>query len=71
MKKFENECIGCATPLYPCRGESCQFRHVPHYYCDKCGGDFEPEALFVNEDGEELCMECFVSNYPTVKQLED
>lgn len=33
----ENECRDCATPAYPCMGDSCRFRHVKHYYCDECG----------------------------------
>ena len=70
MKQIENDCVGCAVPLYPCRGDSCSLRHVPHYYCDSCGYEFEPEALYVNEDGEELCTECFLSNYETVAQKE-
>jgi hypothetical protein len=70
VKKIENECVGCAVPLYPCMGDACPRRRVPHYYCDKCEGEFEPEALFVNDDGEELCMECLASNFPTVKENE-
>lgn len=70
MKKVENECVGCAVPAYPCLGDACPRRHMVRHYCDKCGEEFEPEALFINDDDEELCMECFVSNYPTVKERE-
>lgn len=68
MKKIENECCGCSVPAYPCMGDSCPNRHVLHYFCDKCKQEFEPEALFVNEDDEELCIECFLLNYETVAQ---
>ena len=70
MKKIENDCCGCAVPLYPCRGDSCSLRHVPHYYCDKCRNEFEPEALYVNENDEELCAECLLEEFPTVKERE-
>lgn len=69
-KTYENECCDCAVPGYPCLGPSCSNRKVPHYFCDKCEDEFEPEALFINEDGEELCTECFLSNYETVAQKE-
>lgn len=70
MKKIQNDCVGCAVPLYPCMGDACPKRRVPHYYCDKCGGEFEPEELYVNEADEELCTECFLSAYLTVKERE-
>lgn len=69
MKKIENDCIGCAVPLYPCRGDTCPLRQVPHYYCDKCGEEFEPEALYVVDD-EDLCIDCLASGFPTVKECE-
>ena len=71
MRKLENECCGCAVPAYPCLGEGCPRRYVPHYYCDKCGGEFEPEALYLyDEDEEELCMECLSSKFRTIKECE-
>ena len=48
MIVYENECCGCATPAYPCIGESCSKRRVPHYYCDLCG-----EEIFIGEIGEQ------------------
>lgn len=69
-KRYEDECCGCAVPGYPCLGSACPNRNVPHYFCDACGEEFEPEELYVNEDGEELCTECFLSNYETVAQKE-
>jgi hypothetical protein len=32
-----DECCNCASGGYPCRGELCPLRHVPHLYCDDCG----------------------------------
>lgn len=55
MKKYENECCNCAVPGYPCRGSSCPNRHVPHYYCDKCGEEYE---TLYHYDGKELCIGC-------------
>ena len=31
MVKYENDCIGCAAPGYPCLGESCRYRNVKHF----------------------------------------
>lgn len=55
MVWYENECCDCASPMYPCRGESCSFRRVPHYYCDKCKENVEE---LYEVDGEELCEDC-------------
>ena len=57
--KEENECRGCAAHAYPCIGDSCRFRHVKHYYCDKCGSD--EDTLYIL-DGQELCIECVKKN---------
>ena len=54
MHKIENECCGCATPAYPCLGNSCPQRNVKRFYCDKCG---EEHKLYEFE-GAELCMDC-------------
>lgn len=51
---ISNECCGCATESYPCRGDLCPLCHVPHLLCDDCG---EEEKLFYYED-EMLCMDC-------------
>jgi hypothetical protein len=63
MIKYENECCGCATPNYPCIGESCPNRRVPHRYCDECG---EEDTLY-EYDGEELCIECIKERLEEVK----
>lgn len=55
MIQYENHCVGCAVPAYPCRGSSCPLRNVPVHYCDKCGEELED---VFEVDGEELCEEC-------------
>lgn len=64
MIVYENECCGCAVPSYPCMGDACPNRNVPHYYCDKC--DEEVEELYETEDGE-LCAECVLKMFEKVK----
>ena len=41
-------------------GSACPNRHVPHFYCDKCGEDVEE---LYKVDGEELCEECLKDNF--------
>lgn len=62
MRKFENECCGCATPGYPCLGVRCPRRRVEHFYCDKC----ESEAKLYEYDGKELCAECLLEEFSVV-----
>jgi methionyl-tRNA formyltransferase len=57
MIRYENQCLACAAPLYPCMGSSCPNRHVKIYECDCCGEELEPGELF-EFDGEELCIDC-------------
>lgn len=57
MVRIENHCCHCATPAYPCRGESCPLRRVKVTYCDHCDDEIPPGEIF-NEDGEDLCEEC-------------
>lgn len=54
MIKYENDCVDCGLP---CRGSSCPYRHVKHYYCDKCGEDVEE---LYDYDNQELCEECAI-----------
>ena len=63
MRKYENECCDCAVPSYPCMGDSCPLRKVPHYYCDKCG---EEDVLY-HFDGLELCLECIKEELEVVE----
>lgn len=66
-KRFENCCVKCATPAYPCDGDKCPNRNVPVYFCDKCKEEFEPEELYVIDD-EELCVDCLTNKFETVAQ---
>lgn len=65
MVEYSDECCGCATDLYPCRGSSCPNRNVPHLICDKCGQEFE--ELF-SDGQEELCLECLLDNYKRITE---
>lgn len=69
MRTVTDECCDCATESYPCLGSSCPNRNVVRYYCDRCKEEFEPEALYVNENDEELCADCILLEFPTVAQL--
>lgn len=60
MTKYENQCCGCATDGYPCRGRSCPNRRVPVHYCDKCGSELD-EVYEV--DGAELCEDCLKEKF--------
>lgn len=65
---IEDECVGC-PPNMGCLGSSCPNKNVKRYYCDKCGGDFDPEELLV-VDGEDICVDCILKEYRTVAQEE-
>lgn len=67
MVKYEDECCGCAVPAYPCLGDSCPNRHVPHLYCDKCGNDVE--ELYYDED-KEVCEWC-LKDHLICRSLDD
>lgn len=59
MRYEVNECCGCATPSYPCRGDACSLRHVTKYRCDKCGADELNEDEVVHDLGyEDICLYC-------------
>lgn len=63
MIKYENECVSCSNETYPCMGESCPYTHVKRYYCDECG----EETDLYNFYGEELCIDCIISNLTKVE----
>ena len=58
MVKYENECCGCATPAYPCMGDACTRRKVPHLYCDWCNEDVEDLYKY---EGEQVCVDCILN----------
>ena len=63
---YKNDCCGCASPGYPCRGESCDLRNNPHYFCDRCGEEVDPEELYEDNGGEQLCVDCILKEYKKV-----
>jgi hypothetical protein len=63
MKQIENECCDCATPDYPCIGNSCPNRNVAHYYCDECGS----EGRLRETEWGELCEYCLIQKFPIVE----
>lgn len=54
MIKYENDCVDCG---FPCLGDSCKHKNVPHYYCDSCGDE---ETLYYWEGGQ-YCEECILA----------
>lgn len=59
MVRYEDECVGCATENYPCRGASCPLRRVPEYYCDNCDPRCtEPLDEVYEVEGQLLCEDC-------------
>lgn len=68
-KVLKDECYDCKADGYPCLGNSCPNRKVPHYYCDKCKDEFDSDELYDTEYGE-LCEECLLKQFKTVKEKE-
>lgn len=64
MKKYENECVGCA-PEMRCLGSTCPNRNVLHLYCDECG---EETTLYIYDE-EEMCIECITARLEMVEQF--
>lgn len=66
MIKYEDECCGCATESYPCLGNACPNRNVPHMYCDACGEETsttKEEEMEYNTymyKGKCLCFDCLL-----------
>lgn len=57
MKRYENDCVGCAVPGYPCRGDICPLRHALHIYCDECGMEITGEKIYHYDEGD-YCSDC-------------
>ena len=53
--------MDCATEGYRCIGDACQYKNVPHYYCDNCGEEFESDELF-KWNGQDYCKECIIND---------
>ena len=64
MITYEDECCGCATPSYPCMGDACPNRNVPHLYCDRCKE--EADTLYEYE-GEQVCVDCILKSLDKVE----
>lgn len=67
MVEIVNECCDCAVPGYPCMGDSCPNRRVPHLYCDKCTEEVDKLYHF---DGRQLCENCILSELEEVEVYE-
>lgn len=59
MKKIQNDCVDCGLP---CLGNSCPYRSVTHYYCDKCGS--ETDLYYFGN--QELCIDCIIESLERV-----
>lgn len=66
MREVKDECIGCASTGIPCFGNSCPNRNVVHYYCDRCGDEFESNELYQYE-GEEVCGDCILEDFERIE----
>lgn len=66
MREVISECVGCASIGLPCMGDSCPFKHVTRFYCDRCKEEFEAEELYKYE-GEEVCAECILKDFEKIE----
>ncbi len=55
MIKEQNDCVNCGLP---CLHSGCPYRHVPHYYCDKCGKEVTDLSYREGEDKTHICPDC-------------
>lgn len=56
---YEDECVGCPKEM-GCLGDACSNMNVPHYYCDRCGEEFDPDDTWnITNDSYILCDECW------------
>ena len=63
MVRYEDECVGCSAPAYPCMGDSCPNLNVPHLECDDCGQ--EVDDLYEYDD-EQICEDCRLKRFTKV-----
>ena len=68
MIKYVNECIGCASPAFPCLGDKCPNRNVPKLFCEECG--YEADDLYYNH-GKQVCEECLIKSHTKVSVEEE
>lgn len=62
MVRFEDECVGC-PPNMGCLGSACPNRNVPHYYCDVCEDELDPDDMYSDGEVEHMCLECLKEKY--------
>lgn len=63
MKFITNECCDCASPGYPCLGDSCPYAHMIHYRCDRCGAEITDEDDLYNDGESDLCLDCLKETF--------
>lgn len=66
MREVTTECVDCTSIGLPCIGDSCTFKHVTRFYCDRCKEEFEPKELYKYE-GEEVCAECILKDFERIE----
>lgn len=64
MIEYRDECIGCASPGYPCRGSNCPYQDMKVLICDRCDTEYCEELYEV--DGEQICRECLLEAFPKI-----
>ncbi len=68
MVTYEDDCCDCDSDLYPCIEYTCKLKHNPHYYCDECGDEFEPNELYKYDiEDKELCSSCLLCKFKTIE----
>ena len=66
MITYENECVDCPTYCIDCGR-----KHVPHYFCDECGDECDPDELYAYETKFKplmLCRYCLCSKFETIEK---
>ena len=59
MKIIENECVDCGLPCI----DTCPYKNVTRYYCDKCG----EESTLYHYDNYEICEQCLLAEFEIVE----
>lgn len=59
MKIIENECVDCGLPCI----DTCPYKNVVRYYCDKCG----EESTLYHYDNYEICEQCLLAEFEIVE----
>lgn len=56
MVEYQDDCVACGLPCTP----ACKYyRKVPHFFCDNCGAECDPDEIYTGPDtGADLCEEC-------------